>query len=108
MDKQISPVFYRTSSPLGPLPCLLPNCHFNVDGQSKGTADHLLPLGDWFLLSFLLCWRKGDLAADFPCDRRRWLSGNLSPNGTQADGGSGHLFDRYFFYACPGKKGTHS
>ena len=48
-DAQISPVFYRTSSPLGPLPCLLPNRPHSVDGQGKGTADHLLPLGDWFL-----------------------------------------------------------
>ena len=47
MDAQIYPVFYRTSSPLGSLPCLLPNCHHYVDGQGKGTADHLLPLGDW-------------------------------------------------------------
>ena len=53
---QISPVFYRTLSPLGPLPCLLPNCPYNVDGQGKGTADHLhlLPLGDWVPFSLFL------------------------------------------------------
>ena len=49
-DAQISPVFYRTLSSLGPLPCLLSHCHRHVNGQGKGTADHLLPLGDWFSL----------------------------------------------------------
>ena len=47
-DAQISLVFYRTSSLLGPMPCLLSNCHHYVDGQGKGTADHPLPLGDLF------------------------------------------------------------
>ena len=44
---QFPPVSYRTLSPLGPLPCLPQNCHCNIDGQGKGTADHILPLRDW-------------------------------------------------------------
>ena len=44
---------YRASSPLGPLPCLLPNYHRYVDDQGKGAADHLLPLGDFFRIPFL-------------------------------------------------------
>ena len=42
---QISPLFYTTSTSLGPLSCLCQNCHCNVDGQGKGIAYHLLPLG---------------------------------------------------------------
>ena len=45
-DAQISPVFYRTSCPLRPLPCLLQYRCCNADGQGKGTADHILPLGN--------------------------------------------------------------
>ena len=48
---QISPLFYRTLSPLSPLPCLLSNCHRFDHGQGKGTADRLLPLVDWFFSS---------------------------------------------------------
>ena len=51
---QISPVFYRTSSPLRPLPCLVQNCHCNTNGQGKGTTDHLLPLSGLF--NFPLPW----------------------------------------------------
>ena len=41
MYAQITSVFYRTSSLLGPLPCLLPGYHPYVDGQGKGIADHI-------------------------------------------------------------------
>ena len=51
MDRQmdqwkISP-FYRTSSPTGAAAQKRNNK--KTIGQGKGTADHLMPLGDWFL-----------------------------------------------------------
>ena len=46
MYAQISPVFYRTSSPLEVGRAADPNCHHYIDGQGMGTADHLLPLGN--------------------------------------------------------------
>ena len=42
------PVFYRTSSPSGPLPCF-PSLKFMImQSRATGIADHILPLGDWF------------------------------------------------------------
>ena len=42
------PVFYRTSSPLGPLPCF-PSLQFTItQSRATGIADHILPLGDLF------------------------------------------------------------
>merc|ERR1711942_308638 len=42
------PVFYRTLSPLGPLPCL-PSLQFTImQSRATGIADHILPLGDLF------------------------------------------------------------
>ena len=49
LDVQIPPVFYRTLSPSGPLPCSLQKLPSSVTQQGKGTDDHLLPLGDWLL-----------------------------------------------------------
>ena len=45
-----SPCILQDMSPLGPLPGLLLNCYCNVDGQGEGTADYVLPLGDWFFV----------------------------------------------------------
>ena len=43
------PVFYRTSSPSGPLPCF-PSLQFTIrQSRATGIADHILPLGDLFL-----------------------------------------------------------
>ena len=40
------PVFYRTSSPSGPLPCF-PSLRFTItQSRATGIADHILPLGD--------------------------------------------------------------
>ena len=48
-DGQIFPVFYRTSSPSGPLPCS-PSLEFIImQSRATGIADHILPLGDWFV-----------------------------------------------------------
>ena len=45
-DGQIPPVFYRTSSPSGPLPCS-PSLKFTVmQRRATGIADHIVPLGD--------------------------------------------------------------
>ena len=42
------PVFYRTSSPSGPLPCS-PSIQFTItQSRATGIADHILPLGDLF------------------------------------------------------------
>ena len=47
-----SPVFYKTSSPSGPLPCS-PSLKFTItQSRATGIADHILPLGD--LLPFSL------------------------------------------------------
>ena len=49
-NEQKSPVFYRTSSPSGPLPCL--SFQFTtMQSRATGIADHILPLGD--LLYFI-------------------------------------------------------
>merc|ERR1712074_12703 len=50
------PVFYRSSSPSGPLPCYPSPSIANIHSRATGIADHILPLGDWFLslLFFLL------------------------------------------------------
>ena len=51
MDAQIPPVFYRTSSPFGGrCPAYMRATIKQRTKQGKGTIDHLLPLGDWFLL----------------------------------------------------------
>ena len=50
MDRKIPPVFYRTLSPLGPLPCFL-SLHFTImQSRATGIADHILPLGDLLYL----------------------------------------------------------
>ena len=46
------PVFYRTSSPSGLLPCF-PSLKFIImQSRATGIADHILPLGDWLALKF--------------------------------------------------------
>ena len=47
------PVFYRTLSPLGPLPCFLSLQFIIMQSRAKGIADHILPLGDLFPVSVL-------------------------------------------------------
>ena len=42
------PVFYRTSSPSGPLPCYPSPTITNIRSRATGIADHILPLGNWF------------------------------------------------------------
>ena len=50
MTNESPPVFYRTSSPSGPLPCFL-SLHFTImQIRATGIADHILPLGDLFEL----------------------------------------------------------
>ena len=66
MDKQTNkrtnespPVFYRTSSPSGPLPCYPSATITNIPSRATGIADHILPLGDLFPL-FLGSGPEGD------------------------------------------------
>ena len=40
--------------PLGPLPCLHKSHHSEILKQGKGTDDHLLPLGDWFMWKMIV------------------------------------------------------
>ena len=48
MMNESPPVFYRTSSPSGPLPCF-PSLQFTItQSRATGIADHILPLGDLF------------------------------------------------------------
>ena len=50
MTNESPPVFYRTSSPLGPLPCF-PSLHITImQSRATGIADHILPLGDLLIL----------------------------------------------------------
>ena len=44
------PVFYRTSSPSGPLPCFLSLQITIMQIRATGIADHILPLGDLLFL----------------------------------------------------------
>ena len=44
---QISP-FYRTLSPIGAAALPPPMKTNEIEEQGKGTADHLMPLGNWF------------------------------------------------------------
>ena len=47
------PVFYRTSSPSGPLPCF-PSLQLTIrQSRATGIADHILPLGDLFFTKTL-------------------------------------------------------
>ena len=47
--KEGSPVFYRTLSPLGPLPYFL-SLKFSIkQSRAMGIADHILLLGDWII-----------------------------------------------------------
>ena len=57
MTNESPSVFYRTSSPSGPLPCF-PSLQFTItQSRAMGIADHILPLGD--LLCMCLCWEGG-------------------------------------------------
>ena len=42
-------MFYRTLSPLGPLPCLPSPTVTNILSRATGITDHILPLGDWLI-----------------------------------------------------------
>ena len=48
-EQKISP-FYRTSSPIGAAAPLQPNFNLKTIKRGKGTADHMMPLGAWFIL----------------------------------------------------------
>merc|ERR1712074_436580 len=55
MTNESPPVFYRTSSPSGPLPCFI-SLHFTItQSRATGIADHILPLGDLLRLLLLHC-----------------------------------------------------
>ena len=55
MTNESPPVFYRTSSPLGPLPCFL-SLHFTItQSRATGIVDHILPSGD-LLYTFVKCF----------------------------------------------------
>ena len=49
--------FYRTSSPIGAAALPPPMKTKEKVEQGKGTADHLMPLGDWFYQFFCLSVR---------------------------------------------------
>ena len=44
------PVFYRTSSPSGLLPCTPSFKFIIVQSRATGITDHILPMGNWFSL----------------------------------------------------------
>ena len=46
--KESPPVFYRTLSPLGPLPCFLSLKFTITQSRATGFADHILLLGKLF------------------------------------------------------------
>ena len=48
--------FYRTSSPIGAAALLPIHVNYQIPKQGKGTADHMMPLGDWFgFTAIILC-----------------------------------------------------
>ena len=47
--QKISP-FYRTSSPIGAAALLYIQVNYQILKQGKGTADLMMPLGDWFFI----------------------------------------------------------
>ena len=47
------PVFYRTLSPSGPLPCFLSLKFTIMQSRAKGIADHILPLGEWLFFAIV-------------------------------------------------------
>ena len=56
-DRQTkAPMFYRTSSPLGPLPCFPSPQYTIMRSRATGIADHILPMGD---LCIFVCRRMG-------------------------------------------------
>ena len=54
MMNESPPVFYRTLSPLGPLPCFLSLQFTNMQSRATDIADHILPLGDLLVISFVI------------------------------------------------------
>ena len=44
--------FYKTSSPIGAAALLPIHVNYQILEQGKGTADHMMPLGDWFFNEF--------------------------------------------------------
>ena len=58
-ERKISP-FYRTSSPIGAAALPPPMKTKEKVEQGKGTADHLMPLGDWFSPRFWAAALIGD------------------------------------------------
>ena len=50
MDGRNFSPFYRTSSPIGAAALLPIHVNYQIPKQGKGTADHMMPLGDWFLM----------------------------------------------------------
>ena len=49
------PVFYRTLSPWGPLPCFLSLWFTTMQSRATGVADLILPLDDWFSFVTMKC-----------------------------------------------------
>ena len=49
MTNESPPVFYRTLSPSGPLPCFLSLQFTIMQSRATGITDHILPLGDLLL-----------------------------------------------------------
>ena len=66
MDGQKIPPFYRTLTPTGAAALLLqrklkPNILESIVRKGKGTADHLMPLGNWFRAAMgPQCSKMGD------------------------------------------------
>ena len=52
MDKQNFSPFYRTSSPIGAAALLNIHINYQILKQGKGTADHMMPRANGFLLSY--------------------------------------------------------
>ena len=48
-DGRTKKVVYKTLSPLGLLPCFLLHQFTIMQIRATGIADHILPLGDWFI-----------------------------------------------------------
>merc|ERR1711911_337651 len=61
MTNESPPVFHRTSSPSGPLPCFFSLYITIMQSRATGIADHILPLGDLLLFNGNLRSERLDL-----------------------------------------------
>ena len=87
------PVFYRTSSPLEPLPCFLLLQFKIMQSRATGIADHILPLSDLFSLTpqsphvnhFIVVFDAGDILSILHSSHGRGCSQTVGERRQRSD-----------------------